>query len=173
LKATIDTAVAEEKPVDTTETFVPSNLVEEEIECTICGEPINIYEPEYFNEVEINPACDNCKTQPVETQIQSDELDNSEGAAELDSFPHGYFDAENVSKLEKARSKIRLRVKAKLENRCRNGELSRNDITDLEEELVTELEMELLEDFEEKNYLMKLFTFTLPSQHITAWVVAD
>ena len=40
-----------------------------------------------------------------------------------------------------------MKVKAKLESRCRKGEISRNDINDLEEELVKDLEEELLEDF--------------------------
>ena len=32
-----------------------------EEECTICAEPIANYEPEYFDGVELNPACDDCK----------------------------------------------------------------------------------------------------------------
>ena len=54
-------------------------------------------------------------------------------------------DAENEVKTVKM--EIRSRVKAKLENRFRNGELSRNAMDDLEEELVKELEEELAEDF--------------------------
>ena len=51
-----------------------------------------------------------------------------------------------TDKIEKARRKIRSKVKAKLEIRLNNGEISRHEVIDLEEELVKELEEEILND---------------------------
>ena len=47
-----------------------------EEDCTICAEPIHNYKPEYFDGLEMNPACDNCKTPSLETQISSKQLSN-------------------------------------------------------------------------------------------------
>ena len=55
-----------------------------------------------------------------------------------------------TEKIEKARRKIRSKVKAKLEIRLKNGEISRHEVIDLEEELVKELEEEILNDFKEE-----------------------
>ena len=43
-----------------------------------------------------------------------------------------------------------MKVKTKLETRYRNGEISRNDVASLEEELVNELEQELLAEADEE-----------------------
>ena len=116
LKATNDKTVEEENPLPVdTEPLVPSNPVEERIECTICAEPIHNYEPDYFNGVEMNPECENCKTQSVKSEIQSEELNN--GATEIDSFPDDDgVDRENLAKLDKVRRVIRLKVKLNLKS---------------------------------------------------------
>ena len=58
----------------------PSLLSNSEgIDCTVCAEPILNYKPEYFNAVEMNPACDNCKIPSDETQLQP-ELTNGTAA---------------------------------------------------------------------------------------------
>ena len=44
-----------------------------------------MYKPEYFNGIEMNPACDECKRPSVETQTQSEELDD--GDPKLESLP--------------------------------------------------------------------------------------
>ena len=51
----------------------PSFKNSSEEDCTICAEPIQDYVPDYFNGVEMNPACDECKQPSRETQIKSDE----------------------------------------------------------------------------------------------------
>ena len=43
-----------------------------EEDCTICAKPIKNYEPEFFHGVEMNPACDDCKSPASETQISSE-----------------------------------------------------------------------------------------------------
>ena len=45
-------------------------------DCTICAEPIQNYKPDYFDGVEMNPACDNCKTPTLETQTSLKHLNN-------------------------------------------------------------------------------------------------
>ena len=57
----------EEKLLKSTQACQISSLVKEptlpndseRIDCTVCAEPILNYEPEYFNAIEMNPACDN------------------------------------------------------------------------------------------------------------------
>ena len=63
-------------------------------------------------------------------------------------------DEENEDDMKIFRMKIRSKVKAKLEVRFRKGEIGRNAMDDLEEELVSELEEELAEDLkkEEKSF---------------------
>ena len=59
LKDTLDNAFKEEKPLSVaTECSMPSNPQEEGVECTVWAEPIEKQEPEYFNGLEMNPACD-------------------------------------------------------------------------------------------------------------------
>ena len=72
----------EEKLHKSTQACQISSLVKEPtlpndsegIDCTVCAEPILNYEPEYFNAIEMNPACDNCKTPSIE---HSSSLKNS------------------------------------------------------------------------------------------------
>ena len=47
--------------------------MDDSLECTVCAEPIDRYEPEYFNGVEMNPACNSCKTPSFENQILLEE----------------------------------------------------------------------------------------------------
>ena len=115
------------------EPSLPSNS--EGIDCTICAEPILNYKPEYFNTIEINPACDNCKIPSDETLLQP-ELSNRKAAADD-------IEREKKEEIERVRRGIRYKVKAKLEIKLRKGEISRNNISDLEDELVKELEEEL------------------------------
>ena len=74
LKANLDKALEEVKPLPVvdSETSFASNPVEEALECSVCAEPIHLYKPEYFNGIEMNPACDECKT-PL-TLTESEEL---------------------------------------------------------------------------------------------------
>ena len=61
-----------------------------------------------------------------------------------------YVTEESVNadyEVNTVRLELRSKVKAKLEARFRNGELSKNAMYDLQEELVKELEEELAEDF--------------------------
>ena len=120
--------------------------MEEEIECTICAEIIPNYEPEYFDGIEINPACDSCNPSSTETEKQLDDLCN--GVTANDTVAND--DLNRKTEEEKARREIRSRVRAKLETRFRNGEISRDAIPDLEEELVNELEQELLAEADEE-----------------------
>ena len=41
--------------------FKPADVSESDVCCTICAEPILVYVPKYSNEIEINPACDDCQ----------------------------------------------------------------------------------------------------------------
>ena len=69
-----------EKPVlhspDTfdADTVLPNNVIEDEIECTICAEPIHNYQPTLFAGIEMNPACDVCKTPSNDNKTQSEKL---------------------------------------------------------------------------------------------------
>ena len=63
-----------------------------EEDCTICAEPIKNYEPEYFDGVEMNPACDNCKSPALETQIPSEQISNV--ATELHDNQNNFFPIE-------------------------------------------------------------------------------
>jgi hypothetical protein len=147
LKAALDKTVEEEKPLPVdAESSLASIPVEGALECSICAEPIHKYKPEYFNGIEMNPACDDCKTPSVEILTQSEVL----GDAQPESPPKDEVEKLNNTEIEKARRKIHLKVKAKIEIRCRNVEISRTDKAVLEEELVTELEEELLKDFKEE-----------------------
>ena len=59
-----------------------------EEDCTICAEPIKNYEPEYFDGVEMNPACDNCKSPAFKTKIPSEQLSNvATEPTDMDSTP--------------------------------------------------------------------------------------
>ena len=55
------------------EPCIPNSSQED---CTICAEPIQNYEPEYFNGIEMNPACDDCKPPIGEIRVQSEDLFN-------------------------------------------------------------------------------------------------
>jgi hypothetical protein len=55
------------------EPCIPNSSQED---CTICAEPIQNYEPEYFNGIEMNPACDDSKPPTGGIRIQSEELFN-------------------------------------------------------------------------------------------------
>ena len=126
-----------------------------EISCTICAEPIEEYAPLYFQETEMNPACLNCQDSSISWEMRSSPpgitpmvAQTSPKATQIKAslyVAEESVDAENEVKTVKM--EIRSRVKAKLENRFRNGELSRNAMDDLEEELVKELEEELAEDY--------------------------
>ena len=91
----------------------------------------------------MNPACDRCKTPSSETQLKPEEPSNGAAADDV-------IEREKNEKVDKVWRGIRSKVKAKLEIRLRQGEISRNDVTNLEDELVKELEQELLKDFEEE-----------------------
>ena len=84
----------------------------------------------------MNPACDTCKTPPIETEIQLEDLSNGATA-------HDDLDRKNEEEKVKAMKKIRSRVRAKLEIRFKNGDIVRDAFPSLEEELVNELEEEL------------------------------
>ena len=63
LKETLTKAVVEEKPLP----VEASNPVEEHLSVQFVLNPIHKYKPENFNRIEINPACEDCKTPSVET----------------------------------------------------------------------------------------------------------
>ena len=50
-----------DKAIEANTADTEPNLLDNSVDCTICAEPINKYEPEYFNGVEMNAACDSCK----------------------------------------------------------------------------------------------------------------
>jgi hypothetical protein len=83
-------------------------------DCTICAEPIQNYEPEYFNGVEINPACDDCKSPFAETWFRSEEPFNGK-PAELHHTVANHNDSKDKEEIANARKKIGSKVKAKLE----------------------------------------------------------
>ena len=125
------------------DTSISSSLpISEGIDCTVCAEPILNYKAEYFNAVEMNPACDNCKIPSDATQPQP-ELSNDTAAADA-------IEREKTEEIEKVRRGIRSKVKAKLDIKLRKGEIRINDMADLEDELLKELEEELVRDFEEE-----------------------
>ena len=65
--------VVEENPLSAvTETSLPDETVEENIECSICAEVIHDFIPTYFSGVEMNPACDGCKGSSEESETQAD-----------------------------------------------------------------------------------------------------
>ena len=75
------------------------NLQDNNEECTVCAEPISKYKPEYFNGVEMNAACESCKSPSVESQIQYEEL--SEGlATDLPLFSYDVGHRKNEEKIE-------------------------------------------------------------------------
>ena len=52
-----------------------SNIVsEEEIDSTICAEPIPRYKPTLFAGIEMNPPCDKCKPASNDIETKSEEL---------------------------------------------------------------------------------------------------
>ena len=138
---TSNSSVLGSLPVATSAEPAMPNPSEEE--CTICAEPIQNYEPEYFDGIEMNPACDACKSPFGEPEIQPEELFN-DTTAEVQTV------ANNTKEIESARGNIRSKVKAKLEERFSRGEISRTDIPALEDELVSDLYEELLKDLEEE-----------------------
>ena len=115
-------------------------------DCTICAEPIHNYVPEYFNGVEMNAACESCKSPSVENQKQNEEP-NKDLATELTKFSYDAGHRKTEEKIEKARRKVRSKAKAKLEMKLKNGDISRYEVFDLEEKLVKELDEEILADF--------------------------
>ena len=136
--------LVKEKPVLCTpdtfdaDTALSNIVIEEETECTICAEPIPHYKPTLFAGIEINPACDICKTPPNDTETQSEELSKLARA-----------DLEIKHAKVKPKDVIRKRVKEKLEARFKNGEISIEEMRLLEEHLVKELTEELLINFGE------------------------
>ena len=138
---TSNSSVLGSLPVATSAEPAMPNPSEEE--CTICAEPIQNYEPEYFDGIEMNPACDACKSPFGEPEIQPEELF-------IDTTAEVQTVANDTKEIENAREKIRSKVKAKLEERFSRGEISRTDIPALEDELVSDLYEELLKDLEEE-----------------------
>ena len=122
------------------DTALSNIVIEEEIECTICAEPIHHYKPTLFAGIEMNPACDICKTSSNDTETQSEEL-NKLARADLER-KHEKVKPEDI---------IRQRVKKKLEARFKNGEIGIRieEMRVLEEDLVKELAAELLNNFGE------------------------
>ena len=141
-----DKAIEEETP-NTAE--AEPNLPDNTVDCTICAEPINKYEPEFFNGVEVNAACSSCKSSSVNNLIQFEELSKGR-ATDLHPFANDDGPRRKEEGIENARRKIRSKVKAKLAIRFENGEISRHEVTDLEEVLVKELEEEIVNDFKEE-----------------------
>ena len=115
------------------DTTFPNNT----IECTICAEPILNYEPTLFNGIEMNPACDICKNSSSDGANLSKKINTC--ANKLPNFTKA--DQEIISKRLKPEEKIRKKVKEKLEVRFLNGEIKREEMQELEEELVRDLEL--------------------------------
>ena len=113
-----------------------SNAIEEEIECTICAEAIPHYKPTIFAGIEMNPACDACKTPSNDNETQSEELNKLAKA-----------DLERKHEKVKPKDLIRQKVKEKVEARLKNGEISIEEMRVLEEVLVKELTEEMLNNF--------------------------
>ena len=110
------------------------------IECTICAEPISNYEPTLFNGIEVNPACEICKNSPSDAANLSEKANTC--ATKLPNFTKA--DLEIIHKRLKPEEKIRKKVREKLEVRFLNDEIKREEMQELEEELVRDLEAELL-----------------------------
>lgn len=127
------------------EPSLPTNAVEEIIECTICAEPIFEFVPDYFMGLEMNPACDGCKSPTSDPTVITEDTEPSSMVVnnKLKSAK-GDLERNDKEEIEKIRWKIRIKVKTKLEARLRNGEISRDMFKDLEEALVEELEAELV-----------------------------
>ena len=142
-----------------------------EISCTICSEPIKDYLPVYFHNVEMNPACLNCQglskscesrnPLPGITSSSSMVTNMSQQITQLiaEDFGQESVDKENDEKMKTVLMGIRSKVKAKLEVRFRNGEISRVAMAALEEDLVKELKEELEEEFRGEKKKFDLFTF--------------
>ena len=77
-----------------------------------------------------------------------------------EDFGQESVDKENDEKMKTVLMGIRSKVKAKLEVRFRNGEISRVAMAALEEDLVKELKEELEEEFRGEKKKFDLFTFT-------------
>ena len=82
-----------------------TNAVEEIIECTICAEPILEFVPDYFMGLDMNPACDGCKSPTVDTDAQSEE--HSSMVANKLQSAKGDLERKDEEEIEKIRLKIR------------------------------------------------------------------
>ena len=56
---------------------------EVETACTICAEHMPNYLPKYFSNIEINPACENCRGSSVSSVSSSNESHSSTGNLEV------------------------------------------------------------------------------------------
>ena len=90
------------------------------------------YEPTLFSGIEMNPACEACRTPSNETNRRKLQP----------NFPKA--DLERNYEKAKPENKIRQRVREKLEVRFKNGEIDREKLEELEEDLVKDLTAELL-----------------------------
>ena len=143
---------------------------DEQVDCTICAETIKDYVPKYFSGIPLNPACERCNGE-VSDDVQCDEnanikndqdtkIPHLETSLNPDSFQLSLTSANSLTLAKddlepefekekvKPEQKIRQKINKKLEMRFNNGEISKEEMLELEEELVKELKAELLGEYE-------------------------
>ena len=115
---------------------------QEQITCVICTEPVSNYVPKYVLGEEINPACQNCKASSTESETQQeDKIDETSDAVVV--IPR---EPTQTNKEDKIREKMRISIKKKLETRFQEGQISKQEKEELEEELVTEMDEEIAKE---------------------------
>ena len=81
-------------------------------ECTICTEPIPNCKRTLFFGIEMNPACDLCKSPSLDTEADSEKLEtkpSNEAKDDLESKPK----KEKVERDEKIRQKVKTKLEVK------------------------------------------------------------